>query len=488
MKLKITFIFWLSCLVLPLFSAQALSGTEHQSVHVIPVDTEVEYGLTGFIKRGINDAKEAGAGAIVLDIDTFGGRVDAALAIINEIEKAGEIPVIAYISDKAWSAGALIALGCKQIYMKPGSSIGSATPVASGGPAKQAQPVSEKYVSAIRAKFRSVAEKNGYSPNLSAAMVDKDLEVREVTVGQKTMYLTPDEIEQMKKENKAFTEGRIIIGKDKLLNLTAKQAVDVGMAKKEAATINALLTEFELGNARVVDHKRNWAEHFASFATSATVSGLLLMIGLMALYTELSHPGFGWAGVIGIACLGLLFWGKYIVNLAEMTELLLFSIGVLLLLVEIFVIPGFGITGIAGLAFIGAGLYLAFVPFVVPKAPWDFALFFRTMTIMTVALLASITGFLILVHFLPELPGMKRLVLTTSLNSGAGTSVPVAAGRHDLIGKTGEAVTDLRPVGKARIDGQLMDVVAETGLLRKGSSVEVVAVDGNRYMVKEKQV
>lgn len=455
-----------------------------QTVVYIPVDTEVQFGLGGFIKRAISEARANSSAAVILGIDTFGGRVDSALDIINHIESAGDIPVVAYVTDKAWSAGALIALGCDQIIMKSGSSIGSATPVAGGGPAGQTQALSEKYVSAIRAKFRSVAEKNGYPPTIAAAMVDKDIEVKQVRIDNQLEFLTNDEIELLKEQKKQYKVEKVISAKDKLLNLTAEQAVEVTIAVAVSNSINDVLAQLNLSGARVDNKQRNWSEQFASFVTGATLSGLLLMIGLMALYTEMSNPGFGWAGILGLACLGLLFWGKYIVNLAEMTEMIIFFAGVVLLLIEIFVIPGFGVTGIAGLAFMGLGLYLAFVPFVVPEAPWDFNLFFKTATIMILAVAGSITGFLVLMHFLPELPGMKRLVLTTALGQEKIPASGSESKRELAIGQQGQALSDLRPVGKAEFEQDVVDVVAETGYINKKEKIKIIKVEGNRIVVR----
>lgn len=463
--------------------AETPPSSSFQKVIYIPVNTEVQYGLSGFIKRALAEAKENQANAIILGIDTFGGRVDSALDIVNNINDSG-IPVTAYVLDKAWSAGAMIALGCKAIYMKPGSSIGSATPVSGGGPTGKTKALGEKYVSAIRAKFRSIAEKNGYPPNLAAAMVDRDMEVKEVVVGKEKRYLTDDEIDLLKNQGKKIKIGPVITEKGKLLNLTADQAVDVGLAKGLEPNMNGLLAAMGLPGAKVINEKRNWAEHFASFITGSMMSGLLLLVGLVALYTELTHPGFGWAGVIGLVCLGLLFWGKYVVNLAQMTDVVLFLIGVVLLLVEIFVIPGFGITGILGLLFMAAGLYLAFVPFVLPKMPWDFNLFYTAITILLLAGLGSVAGFLTLMHFLPELPGLKRLVLTTALKPGLakGEKGPL----HSVkVGQEGEVLSDLRPVGKARFATVIVDAVAETGYLNKGAAIKIIKIEGNRIVVRE---
>ncbi|MBN1594586.1 hypothetical protein JW933_01535 [candidate division FCPU426 bacterium] len=454
-----------------------------QEVYYFKLDTEVQYGMSGFVKRMMETAKRNNAQAVIIGIDTFGGRVDAALEIIEHIDRAKPVMVYAYVEDKAWSAGALLALGCQGIFMRSGSSIGSAMPVSGGGPQAQSEALGEKYVSAIRAKFRSVAEKNGYPPNLAAAMVDQDMEVWQVSVSGQTQYLTQDEIDLARKDKKQVTVGAQITAKGKLLNLTAQQAQAFGLARGVAENQRDLLAQAGLETAEVREEQRNWTEYAAGFLTSSMISGLLLMIGLIALYTEITHPGFGWAGITGILALGLLFWGKYIINLAEMTEFLIFLAGVVLLLIEIFVIPGFGITGITGIILMCVGLYLAFVPFVIPKQPWDFSLFTRTLVVLFTAVISSITGFLILIHFLPELPGINRLVLTRSQRQEEGFTVADQASQ-EMVGWQGRTTTDLRPVGKARFEAKLLDVVAESGFIPKGTLVTVIDVKGNRILVR----
>jgi membrane-bound serine protease (ClpP class) len=459
------------------------TNAAEKTVHYFKLDTEVHFGMSGFVKRTIQKAKSENAAAIIIGIDTFGGRVDSALEIIEHINTAQELPVYAYVEDKAWSAGALLALGCKAIYMKSGSTIGSATPVSAGGGQAKSEALGEKYVSAIRAKFRSVAEKNNYPPNLAAAMVDNDIEVWQVTVDERTVYLTQDEIDLAKKEKKKITIGPKVTAEGKLLNLTAQQSLTYGLSKGMIENKEDLIAAIELSGAVLVTQERNWTELVAGFLTSSMISGLLMMIGLIALYTEISNPGFGWAGILGISALGLLFWGKYIVNLAEMTEFIIFAVGIVLLLLEIFVVPGFGITGIAGIAFMCIGLYLAFVPFVIPKYPWDITLFSHTLVLMLVSILGSITGFFILLHFLPSLPGMNRLVLTREQRREDGFTVATDK-TNTLIGSVGKATTGLRPVGKGQFGQQLLDVMAESGFIEKGSAITIIDVKGNRILVR----
>jgi len=480
MKKTAIILFLIAFMNLPVLATEVAAASKQ--VYYFTLDTEVHYGMVGLVKRIITKAKAEKVRAVILGINTFGGRVDAALEIIEHIAYAQPVPVYAFVQDKAWSAGALIALGCDAIYMRSGSSIGSATPVASAGTGKS-EALGEKYVSAIRAKFRAVAEKNGYPPNLAAAMVDKDLEVWEAVVDGSKHYLTQEEINLAERQNKKVEIGPLITAKGKLLNLTAQQAQAYGLSGSVIKDLLDLLAKLELEDASIIVQKSNWTEWIAGFLTSSMISGLLLMVGLIALYTELSNPGFGWSGAIGITALGLLFWGKYIVNLAEMTELIIFAVGVILLLLEIFVIPGFGVAGIAGIILMSVALYLAFVPFVIPRYPWDMSLLAKTLLIMLVSILGSITGFLVLLHFLPEIPGMRRLVLTHEQRKEEGFSIADSS-MPEMIGWQGVTATDLHPVGKAKFKQRILDVVAESGFIQKGATVTIIDVKGNRILVR----
>ena len=481
MPQKIKLLFCLSVLfILPGY----LSGVQETTKQVVYIsaNTEVNYGLTGFIKRAIKEAKQQQAEAIILGLDTFGGRVDAALEIVKHIEAAAPIPVYALVEDKAWSAGALLALSCKQISMQKGSSMGSATPVSSSGGKSEA--LGEKHVSAIRAKFKSIAEKNGYPANLAAAMVDKDVAVKEVLIAGEKKYLTEEEIKKLEKENQKFKITEVVIKKDKLLNLTAKQAQQYGIARHVVDNVEDLVNKLELGEMTIDKKQKNWAEYLAGIVTSSMLSGLLLMLGFFALYTEISNPGFGWAGIVGIICLGLLFWGKYIVDLAQFTEIMLFIIGVVLIFVEIFVIPGFGIAGIAGIIILALGLYLSFVPFVIPKNTWDFSLVISSLTLILISGLASAIGFFIFLHFVPEIPGLKRLVLKkeqTKEQGYTGANKEIS----EMLAWQGIAKTNLRPVGKAIFGEKILDVVAESEYITKDTKIKIIDVKGNRILVRK---
>ncbi len=469
----------LRCFLVFCFLVLAGMRVQAEEVCYIPIDTEIQYGLTGFVQRALQEAKAKKVKAVVLGIDTFGGRVDATLGLIKAVDSMAPVPVYAFVEDKAWSAGALIALSCERIYMKPGSSIGSAAPVSGGGGKSEA--LGEKHVSALRAKFRSVAEKNHYSPNLAAAMVDKDMAVREVYVQGQRRFLTPAEIESLANKNQTVRMGDWVIEKGKLLNLSAEQAETYGLSQDTATDLSGLLGKASLHDSNLAKAERNWAEHFAGWVTGSMLSGLLLTLGILALYLEFQSPGFGWPGITGISCLSLVFWGKYMVHLAQWNDILLFVVGIVLILLEIFVIPGFGIAGIGGVVCLLLGLYLAHVPFVVPTAPWDFQVFQDSVLTILVSLTASVVGIVLIIHHMKRIPFLNRLVLSQSLN----TVPPTASGDEEkLVGSSGVCLTDLRPVGRARFGRQIMDVVTEGDYVKKGKAVEIFEIRNNRVVVR----
>lgn len=450
------------------------------SVYYIPVDDEINFGLAGFIKRGLDEAMENNAQLIILGIDTLGGRVDACLDIVQSIESVKDIPICAYIEDKAWSAGALIALACEKIVMRKGSSIGSAAPVSGKG-----EELSEKYISALRAKFQAVAERNGYPANIAKAMVDKDIEVREVKISGKKEYLTQQQIEDLNEKKRKVTIGEMVSKKDKLLNLSYKSAKKYGIASNIVDDAGSIPSLYGMSGADVVNVRRNWAEYLAGFFTSALISSLLITFGFMLMYVEFGHPGFGLPGLMGLICFGLFFFGRYIVHLAGGADILLFAIGILLIALEIFVIPGFGLAGIGGIALILISLYLALSPYNIPKYPWDFHTLRKTLLIILGSFTFSIVGGLVMLNNIQKIPFLKRLVL---IDEGRERKDQISSPEFKSIktGLKGLALTDLHPVGRARFGKKVLDSVSRDGYIKKGGKIEIIEISGNRILVKKR--
>jgi membrane-bound serine protease (ClpP class) len=422
----------------------------HTVVYVAPIEGIIDLGLAPFVQRVLKEALNANASAVVLEINTFGGRVDAAVLIRDALLNA-KIPTVAFINKRAISAGALIALATEKIVIGQGGTIGAATPVQMGQPGAPAQPVEEKTVSYVRKEFRATAEARKRPPLIAEAMVDADVEIPGV------------------------------IEKGKLLTLTTEEALKNKVADALADTIEEVLKHLGVPEAELRRVSPNWAENLVRFLTHPIVSSLLITIGMLGIILEIRTPGFGVPGVLGISSIALFFWGHWLVQLAGWEEMLLVISGVVLLGLEMFVIPGFGIAGVLGIAALLSGLSLSLIG---GGATWDFIL--KAVGRVIFSLLLAVIGSLILLRFLPRLPFGKRLILETGLAAGEGYASPPETDRRWL-GKQGIAISPLRPSGVADVDGERVDVVSDGEFIEPGAGIVVSRVDGNRIVVRRRR-
>jgi membrane-bound serine protease (ClpP class) len=417
-------------------------------VYVLPIEGVIDLGLAPFVQRVIHEASQAGAAAVVLEIDTFGGRVDAAVQIRDTLLNS-PLRTVGFVNKRAISAGALIGLATHTLVMATGSTIGAAAPVLAGGPGGEAKPAEEKTVSYVRKEFRATAEARKRPLLLAEAMVDADVEVPGV------------------------------VAKGKLLTLTTGEALKHKVVNFSADSLEAVLKQLGLEGAEVRTASPHWAEQLVRFLTHPVLSSLLISIGMLGILVEMRTPGFGVAGVLGIASLGLFFWGHWLVQLAGWEELLLATVGLALLVAEIFFIPGFGIAGVLGMAALLGALVLSMTgagdtAAVIVESAW------RVIIALLVALLAG----LVLLRYLPRLPFARRLVLAANLGTGPEHgSAPLSDQRW--MGQRGHAASALRPAGIADIDGERVDVVSDGALIEPGTAIQVIHVDGNRIVVRE---
>ncbi len=413
-----------------------------QTVVRVPVTGTIENGLAPYVARALREAAARGAAAAVLDLDTPGGRVDAAERIVDAVRRTS-IPVYAFVNPRAYSAGALIALAAPGgIWMREGGVIGAATPVDGQG-----TKAPEKYVSAMRAAFRALAEANGLDPKVAEGMVDETLEIPGVKpAGQ-------------------------------LLTLSTQEALRLGYAKGTAEHLDALLTAVGLEGARVEAIEPNWAEQVVRFLTHPLVSPMLLSLGMLGLVFEIKSGAFGLGGLLSLASLGLFFGSSMILGLAGWEELLLLGLGLLALGIEVFVLPGFGVAGILGLAAVGGAVLLALLG----SAPTAVD-FLQAGAIMAASLLISAAVFFAWLRHLPNSTRFGGLLLRSSTDAAEG--YVSAAPRHDLVGREGVAATDLRPAGPAVVDGERLDVVTEGAFVTAGSRLTVIRSEGYRHIVR----
>ena len=422
--------------------------TSRPLVYVVPIEGMIDLGLAPLLARTIREAEQAGAAAVVLDINTLGGRVDAAIVMRDALLQA-RVRTIAFVNPRAISAGALLALATETIVMTSGGTIGAAMPVLGGGGAPQ--PADEKSVSYLRKEFAATAERRGRPAKFAEAMVDVDVEI-------------PD-----------------VVAKGKLLTLTASEAIGHQVVEFQADTLEAALDGVGLGAADVRRTSQTWAETLVRFLTNPILASVLMTVGLLGILVEIRTPGFGFPGVIGLLSFAVLFWGHWIVQLAGWEELLLVAAGTLLIGAEVFVIPGFGVAGIGGIVALVAGLGMTFV-----GAGATTSMVIGALGRVAISVLFAIGGALVLLRVLPHLPYGRRFVLNDDMNADLGYNTAPDTDRSWL-GKTGTAVSPLRPAGIAEIAGTRLDVVSDGGFIEALTVIEVTRVDGNRIVVRQRQ-
>jgi membrane-bound serine protease (ClpP class) len=412
-------------------------------------------GLSAFVGRAIRNNPDASA--LILDINTPGGRVDAATEIRDAIMEAPKtLRTVAFINPRAISAGAFISFACDLIFISKGGSIGAATPIALGG-SGEAQPVGEKMVSYFRTEMAATARAKGRRGDIAEAMVDYEVEIKGITPA------------------------------GKLLTLDTAGALRWQIADRKANSLDEVLELMALGGAERKVLVLNWAEEVARVFTHPILSGLLMSIGVLGILIELYQPGFGLPGIAGITCLIIFFMGHLVVNLAGWEEVLLFALGVGLLAVELFVTPGFGVVGAAGIMAIIGSLVLALTALPVDVS---FQTGVLTSSILRVLLSMGIVLILFFAAFaiLPRTKMRNVLILDAAIKgTSSGGREGVAISEVIESGESGVAESFLRPAGIARFGSRRIDVMSEGDFIDRGEKVIIVRVEGNRVIVRKEQ-
>jgi membrane-bound serine protease (ClpP class) len=433
-------------------------------VLVVPIQGTIDLGLAPYLERVLRTAEEQGAAAVVLDLETPGGRLDAALLMRDALLDT-PVRTIAFVDREAFSAGALLALAAQELYVAPGAAIGAATPVYGDG-----APADAKTISAVRGLFRATAEARGRDPQLAEAMVDPAVEVAG------------------------------LVGPGELLTLTADDATRLGLADGAADDIPALLAAAGLEGAELRQVAPGPAEALVRALTSPAIATLLVAIGLLLLVADALVGGLGWLSVGGLALLALFFWGHMLAGLAGWEGVALVILGVLLLALEALVIPGFGVAGILGIAALLGGVFLSLTGGIV--TPGDLARV-AWMLLAMVALPAA--GLALLLRRLPESRLLRGVVLQTKVGAdpeGARRGGPLLrwlggarlealtapaapeTERLSLLGQTGRTTTALRPAGVAEFGGRPAQVTTRGEYLGPGEPVMVVEERGSYLVVR----
>ena len=480
-RLKVVFAVSVLLILFAMFGHMGNAKASDQKGYIIPLSGTVDPGMAAFTKRALDDHSNNPDAFFIIELDTFGGRADAALQIVDHLTSVPKEKTIAFVKTKAISAGALIALACGRLVMKKNTTIGDCAPItySNEGP----KMLGEKFQSPLRAKFRALAKRNGYPVALAEAMVTEEMEVYAVNLEGNIRYMDSQAFDDLSpSEKKSVMAKKTVVAKGELLTMDDAEALELGFSSMSVDGIEDLLQERAIKNHEAIRIKESWSESLVRLI--GNIAPYLLMIGLAALYIEIKAPGFGLPGIIGITCLALVFLSQYMVGLADYTELLLLTLGIVLLGFEVFVIPGFGIAGIAGILLIAVSAVLALQDFVIPNPsfPWQGELLVKNIIHVIGAFLAAImAALLVLRYVLPRISAVTEgPYLAATLKDFRADSEET---KQAKLGDRGTAMTFLRPSGKVKIRDEFFDVITEGEFIEKGAPVKILEIKGNRIIV-----
>ncbi|HCT93960.1 MAG: hypothetical protein A2X19_04800 [Bacteroidetes bacterium GWE2_39_28] len=414
--------------------------------YVIDIKEEINASSSKRLSKGLAEASEMKADWVIIQLNTYGGAVDAADSMRTALLNF-HIPVIAFINNQAASAGALISIACDSIYMRKGGSIGAATVVNQTG-----EVMPDKYQSFMRAMMRATAEVNGRDPKIAEAMVDPSIYIEGLIDSNKVLSFTPEEAML-----NGYCEG-------------------VASNTHEVARIIAGSDDFIMNV-----QKLSFMDKILLFFLTPVVQGLLLMLIIGGIYFELQSPGIGFPSAAAVFAAVLYFSPLYLEGLAENWEIIIFVIGILLVLTEIFVIPGFGVAGVSGIVLIVTGLAFAMIDnkLFYFEGKFDFIVLIKPVSIVMLSTFLSLISSIYLAGKFFKTSRLPGVSLPTELKDSEGF-VGVEIHYHHLVGKSAVVKTDMRPSGKIDIDGSWYEATMDMGMANKGDSVVVTRFEAGR--------
>ena len=445
--------------------------------------------LEQYVYRKLDEAKQQGADLVVLEIESPGGFLDESLRIAKRLRDIQWARTVAFVPNRAYSGAAIVALGCDEIVLAPRAMFGDAGPIIMGEDSAFRH-APEKIVSALTPELRSLAEAKGRPGALAEAMADLDLVVYEVknTKTGDVDYMSQADIDGT--DNPADWEKVRPVPESRdgrFLTVTGDRAVALGLGEGNAKSREELRRRYKLTDEFVV-LEPSGVDTAVYVLNLPLVTGLLFVVGLIALYVEFSAPGISIGGLIAGLCFALFFWSRFLGGTAGWLEVVLFAAGVVFLMVELFVLPGFGISGISGMLLILASLVMAGLPGM-PRAPAEWSTLATSLLVLLGAGFTSLIGAFMLSKYLGAIPVLNRLQLQPPGQDEITTAAlgAPAEGVHHTgvrIGDIGRAESPLRPAGIVRFGDEYVDVVTEGTLVDKGSPVRVIQIRGNRVVVR----
>ncbi len=445
------------------------SGTSPRKtlVYVFDITEEIAPPVWRTTQRAFEEALRMNADLIVIHMNTYGGTLADADSIRTKILNS-RIPVYVFIDNNAASAGALISIACDSIYMRSGASIGAATVVDQAG-----EVVPDKYQSFMRSMMRATAESHGrdtiVSGNDTIVKWNRDPRIAEAMV-----------------DPSIYVEGVIDTGK--VLTLTTEEAIGLGFCEGSAENMDEVLELAGIENYEIRQHELTALDRFISLLLNPLVSGILIMIIVGGIYFELQSPGIGFPIAASITAAILYFAPLYLEGLAQNWELVIFFAGLILIAVEIFAIPGFGVAGISGILLVITGLTLAMVDNFVFELEWSIA-FTEVVKKFFIVITSMFLAFVLSLYLGKQLftarGALSGIALESRLNKEDGF-LGVDSQPGDLVGRSGIAESVLRPAGKVVIDEEIYDAVSEYGYIEKGQKVRVIKYEaGQIHVIRE---
>ncbi len=480
---------------LPRESMREKSKTGQPKARLIEVRGTVSPSMREFVLREIRNAQADKVNVLILDIDSPGGEKSIAeeIAVTLANIEPGTMNTVAWISRGAWSGGALIAFGCAQIYMHPDAQIGDIGVISQTAPGGAFERAPEKIISPFLEFAASLGRSRNRAPALLQAMIDRDLEVFEVTNRKdgRVTWMSQPELQSQPDE---WVQGPMVpeTRRGLLLTLRGERAHQLQLAELPCNNIVELQTRLGLSaDVLLTPLQKSWVDNLVSFLNSSFGAFLLVAVGLLCVYVE-AHAPSGMFAIPAVLCASLFFWSRFLGGTAGSLELILFLLGIALLAMEIFLIPGFGVFGVSGILLTIASLVMASHTFSGITATQSFEKTVTSLTSIGAAMITVLAAAVFMSRFLPSIPWVNRLILTPPGYAAEGDgpmlhpalTMVQQTNSSVHVGETGVCSSALRPAGKVNFGDRFLDVVSDGAYIDAGTTVEVIHVTGNRIVVR----
>jgi membrane-bound serine protease (ClpP class) len=460
---------------------------------LIEVDGPIFDRFHWYVNNRLDQAARQQVDLIIIRLTSPGGDLEHSLQLARRLRDIQGATTVVFVPEEAISGGAIIALGSQRIVMQSGALIGDAGPIRMGL-GGQFEHAEEKIVSYTVSAVRELAASQGRPAALAEAMVDRNatvLEATDLTTG-KRVFLSEKEFNRIEVAGK-FDLGQAVpeTGQNRFLTLGAARALELGLCEAVVASQDELLTQMSIEKLTVT--RMNWIDKLVFALNRPWLTALLLILGLIGLYLELTAPGISVAGLTALVCFGIFFWSHALGGTSGWLEVLLFLLGIICLAGELFVLPGFGVFGISGLLLVVLSLVMASQDFLLPQNPADWGTLRTNILIVLGAVLGVTVLFVAQIVLLDSIPGLNRFRLNapdesgrraTALNDSLLRTAPAELNLPGL-GETGIAESDLRPSGKVVWQNRLLDVITEGDYIEAGNRIEFIRIEGNRIVVRK---